>query len=131
MLIHNNATDHSNGKLWNLNAEKIEKKKNSISRSDKVNHLLLESKKENNPIPAFYIKRAAPKSLETWNLCSFPVSEYLLHFLVGVVVKNHVTDDVSVVSISGRGSAISSAQEGKAGFMTNKLFEPRKRARFS
>ena len=25
MLIHNNATGHSNGKLWNLNAEKIEK----------------------------------------------------------------------------------------------------------
>ena len=25
MLIHNNAMGHSNGKLWNLNAEKIEK----------------------------------------------------------------------------------------------------------
>ena len=25
ILIHNNATVHSNGKLWNLNAEKIEK----------------------------------------------------------------------------------------------------------
>ena len=25
MLIHNTAMDHSNGKLWSLNAEKIEK----------------------------------------------------------------------------------------------------------
>ena len=70
----------------------------SISRSDKVNHLPLESKIENNSIPAFYFKRATPKSRETCNLCSLPVSEYLFHFLVGVVVKKHVTDDVTVVS---------------------------------
>ena len=70
----------------------------SISRSDKVNHLPLESKNENNPIPALYYKRATPKSRETCNLCSLPVSEYLFHFLVGMVVKNHVTDDVTVVS---------------------------------
>ena len=85
MLIHNNAMGHSNGKLWNLNAEKIEFFL-SISRLDKVNHLPLESKNENNPIPAFYFKRATPKSRETCNLCSLPVSEYLFHFLVGVVV---------------------------------------------
>ena len=87
MLIHNNATGHSNGKLWNLNAEKKEKNIFSISRSDKINHLPLESKNENNPIPAFYSKRATPKSRETCNLCSLPASEYLFHFLVGVVVK--------------------------------------------
>ena len=88
MLIHNNATGHSNGELlWNLNAEKIEKNIFSTSRSDKVNHLPLESKNENNPIPAFNLKRATPKSRETCNLCSLPVSEYLFHFLVGVVAK--------------------------------------------
>ena len=87
MLIHNNATGHSNGKLWNLNAEKNGKNISSISRSDKVNHLPLESKNENKPFPAFYFKRVTPKSRETCNLCSLPVSEYLCHFLVGVVVK--------------------------------------------
>ena len=87
MLIHNNATGHSNGKLWNLNAEKIEKNIFSISRSDKVNHLPLESKNENNPNPSFYFERATHKSRETCNLCSLPVSEYLFQFLVGVVVK--------------------------------------------
>ena len=25
MLIHNTVMDHSNGKLWNLNADKVEK----------------------------------------------------------------------------------------------------------
>ena len=86
MLIHNNATGHSYGKLWNLNAEK---KKNifSISRSDKGYHLRLESKNKNNPVPAFYFNRTTPKSRETCNLCSLPVSGYLFHFLVGVVVK--------------------------------------------
>ena len=69
-----------------------------ISRSDKVNHLPLESKNENDPIPAFYFKRATPKSRETCNLCSLPVSEYLFHFLVGVIVKIYMTDDVTVVS---------------------------------
>ena len=34
MLIHINPTGHSNGKLWNLNAEKIKKYIFSISRSD-------------------------------------------------------------------------------------------------
>ena len=57
MLIHNNAMVHSNGKLWNLNAEKY-KNMFSISRSDKVNHLPLEPKNENNPIQEFYFKRA-------------------------------------------------------------------------
>ena len=50
MLIQDTATDHSNGKLWNLNVENIFE----ISRSDKVNHLLVEFENENNPIPAFY-----------------------------------------------------------------------------
>ena len=54
MLIQDTATDHSNGKLLNLNAEKVKKNIFDISRSDKVNHLLVEFKNENNPIPAFY-----------------------------------------------------------------------------
>ena len=87
MLIHNTATDYSNGKLWNINAEKLAKNIFEIHRSNKVNHLPLESKNENNPIPVFYFERATPKSRETCNLCSLPVSEYLFHFLVGVVAN--------------------------------------------
>ena len=70
MQIHNTATDHSNGKLWNLNAEKLKKIFFQISRPDKVNHFPLESKNENNPIPAFNFKRVTPKSRAACNLCS-------------------------------------------------------------
>ena len=66
---------------------KIRKNILEISRSDKVNHLPLESKNENNPIPAFYFERVTPKSRETCKLCSLPASGYLFHFLVGVVAK--------------------------------------------
>ena len=77
--MHNNATGHGNGKLWSLNAEKIEKKPQhiySILRTDKVNHLPLESKNENN-MSAFYLP---PKLRKTCTLCSLPVSEYFFHF---------------------------------------------------
>ena len=45
----------------------------------------------------------------------------LLHFSLSVKAA-------TLIFISGCGSAISSAKEGKSGFIYNKLFEQRKRA---
>ena len=64
MLIHNNATGHSNGELWNLNAEKIF----SESQGDKVNLLPLESKNEINLFQRF-ILNAKPLNREKHVFC--------------------------------------------------------------
>ena len=58
----------------------------------------VESKNENKSIPGKYFERVIAKSWETCILRELPVGACLFRFLVGVGVKNHVTDDVTVVS---------------------------------
>ena len=98
MLIQDTATDHSNGKLWNLNVEKIFLKSQGL---DKVNHLQVKSKYENNPIPVFYFERAAqPLNHEKHVVCiHFRLQNICFIFWKVWSPEHHVTYDVTAVSI--------------------------------